>query len=223
MILERFITGRFLRYRYNQAAPYVPGSPCPPPFSRNAWNIFGVMPDATAVAAAALDGSGTRGVAEFVTEWAPKLGLSWNQAQVACWKSTDPAPANYAPGLVNSTAGRTGFAVAPGASSSVVAAAFASAFVQMLTVTGKLQAFLNLGGATGANLPGMTAGTFVLVSARPYQQAVSVSETGAFTAAAWDADGHPGIYRPRFVAGIRPAPWLVDGSAWAGFANHRVD
>jgi hypothetical protein len=215
-VLERVLPQKFLLYRYRGPVPYDPLVPCPRPFTQNAWNVASQAPTEVGIAAAALDGAGTRGLVEFQAPWGEKTGFL--AIQIAGWKSTDPTPATYADTLINARAGRCGFAAPPGMTSHQAAAAMGAAMVQMLRTAGVLESIGKLGALVSANMPGQPNGSLVVVVPRPWIQPQQTNATGAFLAMQF-GNGHPGTYRPIMMAGLRPAPQMVTGAEWQGFAG----
>lgn len=235
MNLLRILPRQFLSYNWQEprSTPYDPTVPVLFPKSRHSWLQIGDLsdgapvPSGTQVAGTPLDLDGTRGILTLWAEWFKGLGGTNNYIQIALLDSAGPdaVPALFAQNPTNRLAGRTYVFTSAGEPVASVAASMAPALSGMLAGagTGIDSRFAKGGGAFVANYPraDLGDGTFVIISPTPWRSSELQSESGVWAAdmPSGDITAHPGTFRPEFLAGVRPAPWLVVGQPSAGLGE----
>lgn len=231
MDLSRIIPERFFRYQWQrpEAVPYDPASAVPFPLSRHAWGSIGhageVIPDGDDVAAVPLQPDGTRGILTLWADWFKGIGGTNNTIQIALLNQTlgDAVPPLFAINPTNCKAGRIWVDTQAGEPASAVATVLTGMILTMLTTAGLIGKFNAQGGEVVANFAraDLGPGTIAILSPAPWKPTSLSALGGAWGNIGPDAfESHQGNYRPEFLAGVRPAPWLVVGNVWAGRGEH---
>jgi hypothetical protein len=223
--LSRIIPERFVRYQWQRpgTGPYDPLTSVIFPLSRRAWGTIGdfgeIVPTGAEIALVPLQLDGTRGVVTVWADWFQGLGGTNNFMSIALLATGDPIPPAFVLNPANAIAGRTFASEGGAASASQVAADIAAALGQMFIDAGVSSKFAQQGGQVLPNVvrADLGAGTIAIVSPAPWRPTQLQALSGVWGNIGPDAfEGHQGTYRPEFLAGCRPAPWLVVGNAWLG-------
>jgi hypothetical protein len=224
--ISKIIPERFVRYQWQkpETAPYDPATAVPFPMSRHAWGSIGhageVVPNGNDVAAVPLQPDGTRGVVALWADWFKGIGGGNNYLRIAILDNVgDPVPPTFLLNPTNTLAGRGYITTAAGETSASVATKIATVIDTMLLISGLQAKFQKLGGQIVANFArvDLGAGTVAVISPAPWMPIQLQSLSGVWGNIGPDAfEANQGTYRPEFLAGCRPAPWLVVGNAWRG-------
>lgn len=235
MNLLKLIPTRYLRYRYTgpKGIPYNPAQGLGVGFSRNAWFQIGVPPShlvltGTQVAAVPLQGSGTRGELNIWAYWFAGLGGTAPNITVALldYAGPDAIPPLYTFNATNCLAGRCYVYTQTGESPAGIASGMQGSIQAMLIAAGVYTKFTQAGGSIVANMgrADLGPGTVAITSPSPWMPSQLMSLSGAWTTAmdpALSFTEHPGSYTPEFLAGVRPAPWLVRGTPTPGLGTNQ--
>jgi hypothetical protein len=231
MNLSKMIPERFLTYRWQEpkGVPYNPLLAIHPPQSRHAWLAVGQpggdeVPTGAEILATPLQGDSTRGNITLWADWFGALGGTNTAIQIAALDTGDPVPAPFILNPTNTLAGRTYLVSQAADTAQIIATKITSAIQTMLSIAALDSKYLKLGGRILDNVvrADLGAGTVAIISPQPWRQCELQSLSGAFTAIMSAADSfleNPGRYQPEFLAGCRPAPWLVRGTASEGLGE----